>query len=199
MSSILRSGLLNGVSVRLRELPGPDGAFGLERGLSALGARVSALEAADADAVRRRGAVDALVLDCSAWVPEGDRAAGAVVALQGLLDHVWTATEATANGSFISGGDGGRMLFIAPRDRDRFTGRAVVAALENLARTLSVEWARYGITAVVLAPAPGTRPQDVLSVTAFLLSPAGAYFSGTRLDLDPLTLPAPAPAHPARR
>ncbi|MBV9807120.1 MAG: hypothetical protein JO286_08060, partial [Solirubrobacterales bacterium] len=49
-------------------------------------------------------------------------------------------------------GGAGKVLLIAPRSRAGSFAAAARAALENLARTLSVEWARYGATAVAVAP-----------------------------------------------
>jgi NAD(P)-dependent dehydrogenase (short-subunit alcohol dehydrogenase family) len=67
---------------------------------------------------------------------------------------------------------------VAPRH-----DRASAAALENLARTLSVEWARFGITTVAVVPSATTSDHELAQLVAFLCSPAGAYFSGCRLDL----------------
>ena len=60
---------------------------------------------------------------------------------------------------------------------------AARAGLENLARTLSIEWARYGITTVAIAPGEKTAASEVAALIAYLASPAGAYFSGCLLDL----------------
>ena len=60
---------------------------------------------------------------------------------------------------------------------------AVRAGLENLARTLSVEWARYGITAVAITPGTSTTDAELAELVCFLASPAGGYFSGCRFDL----------------
>ena len=51
------------------------------------------------------------------------------------------------------------------------------------ARTLSIEWARYGITVVAVAPGAETTREEVAALCAWLASPAGAYFSGCLLDL----------------
>jgi NAD(P)-dependent dehydrogenase (short-subunit alcohol dehydrogenase family) len=53
----------------------------------------------------------------------------------------------------------GRLLFLAPAPDAGPHAPAARAALENLARTLSVEWARFGITAVAITPGrPRPRP-----------------------------------------
>jgi NAD(P)-dependent dehydrogenase (short-subunit alcohol dehydrogenase family) len=106
--------------------------------------------------------------------------------LRTLLDAAWIAVAAVANGAFIPANEGGRIVLVAPGREPGGGGIAEVAAsaLENLARTLSVEWARYRITITAVAPAAATAREDLETMVAYLLSPAGAYFSGTRLDLD---------------
>ena len=74
------------------------------------------------------------------------------------------------------------MVYLAPAAGGEHA-RAACAALENLARTLSIEWSRHGITTVALAPGAGTSPAEVAGLVAYLASPAGAYFSGCLLDL----------------
>lgn len=186
MNTILRSGLLNGISVLLDSATEPDGEQ-LGRGLRDLGARVQTLDGDALERVGEQGAIDALVIDCSGWRPGQVPAPSATEPLQRLLDRVWSLTAAVAGQAFIPGGDGGRLVLVAPADRDPVTARAAVAALENLSRTLSVEWARYRITVCTLAPSPDTRDAELGTVVGYLLSPAGGYFSGTRLDLGGLS------------
>jgi NAD(P)-dependent dehydrogenase (short-subunit alcohol dehydrogenase family) len=69
---------------------------------------------------------------------------------------------------------------------------AVRAAAENLARTLSIEWARHGIRTVAILPGETTGDAALASVAACLASPAGDYFSGCVLALDGLAV-VPAP------
>ena len=95
-----------------------------------------------------------------------------------LLEPEWTAVSAVATGAFIPA-QSGRIVLLAPGDG----GGVIKAALENLARTLSVEWARYGITTTALVPGSSTDDDDIATVIAYLCSPAGAYFSGCRLDM----------------
>ena len=59
----------------------------------------------------------------------------------------------------------------------------VQAALENLARTLSIEWARYGITPTAILPGAATTDDEVAELIAFLASPAGDYYSGCAFSL----------------
>ncbi len=73
---------------------------------------------------------------------------------------------------------GAQLVLVAPPE-----GEAARAALENLARTLSIEWARFGIRTVCVAPGPSTPDAALADVVAYLLSPAGDYFSGCRLDV----------------
>ena len=54
----------------------------------------------------------------------------------------------------------GKVVLIAPRPADGEGAAAAGAALENLARTTGVEWARLGIRVVVV------RPRDVTSDAA---------------------------------
>ena len=61
--------------------------------------------------------------------------------------------------------------------------RAARAGLENLARTLSIEWSRFAVTPVAIAPGARTQPAEIAKLCAYLASPAGAYFSGCLLDL----------------
>jgi NAD(P)-dependent dehydrogenase (short-subunit alcohol dehydrogenase family) len=150
---------------------------------------------ADADVL----VVDAASSFSSAPVPAtGDPAADAGAALRHCLDEAWQASHVVANAAFIDAQRPGRIIYIAPRSRSLTQpdashataaqagaghADAARAGLENLARTLSIEWARYAITTVALAPGPPTTPDQVANVVAYLASPAGAYFSGCQLDM----------------
>jgi hypothetical protein len=113
----------------------------------------------------------------------GGSAGGGSDALLGSLEQTWVAVAEVANGALIASGQGGKVVLIAPRvDAGEFAA-AARAAMENLARTLSVEWARYGITVTAILPAPAAGEEDIALLTAYLLSPAGDYFSGCRLEL----------------
>jgi NAD(P)-dependent dehydrogenase (short-subunit alcohol dehydrogenase family) len=91
--------------------------------------------------------------------------------------------EGPAEGDSGRGPAGGRIVLLAPRADGRPHAAAATAGLENVARTLSIEWARYAITTVAVAPGAATPASEVAALTAYLLSPAGAYFSGCLLDL----------------
>jgi citronellol/citronellal dehydrogenase len=74
-------------------------------------------------------------------------------------------------------------VLLAPRPGDGTHAHAARAALENLSRTLSIEWSRYGIRTTTITPGPRTSDDEVAGIVAYLASPAGDYFSGARLDL----------------
>ena len=143
--------------------------------LGALGARVEevpALDGADEERVgewaRSRAPLHALVYFQGGF--------------EDLLAGAWAAVREVATGALISDG-GGKVVLIAPGGAP-----AVAAGLENLARTLSVEWARYGVTVVAVAPGPHARAEDLTEVLCYLVSPAGDYFTGCRIDVG-LTAP----------
>jgi len=179
-TDLLRPGILDGVTVTLT---GPGGA-GIAEGCGALGANVTALAIADpldedaaAAAAEGLGAVDVLVCDLrGAWPgPEG---------FHDILEPTWTAVRAVANAAMIPDAHGGKVTFVAPAaaTADEFAA-ALRAALENMARTLSIEWARFGIRLVAILPGPETTDAEVASFVAYLASPAGDYFSGCVLEL----------------
>jgi NAD(P)-dependent dehydrogenase (short-subunit alcohol dehydrogenase family) len=115
---------------------------------------------------------------------------GGAEGLRACVDEAWAAISAIATGALIPGGAGGKILLLSPRpDAGPFAG-AARAALENLARTLSVEWARYAITAVAVAPGRGTTDSELAELMAYLVSPAGDYFSGCAFELGSGTMGA---------
>lgn len=180
MHEALREDLLSGLSVLVAG-PGeaPESLFGAT--LRQFAPTLDDAGEGGAAWVADQGAVDALVFDANAEI------VGGVEGLRQVLDAAWIACAAAANGSFIPEGRAGRIVLVAPAPAAGEMAAAAIAALENLARTLSVEWARYAITITAIAPGQATRPADVAAVVAYLLSPAGGYFSGARLDLDPLS------------
>jgi hypothetical protein len=108
---------------------------------------------------------------------------GGHVGLRDAPARGWTAIRDAANDTLIPDKHGGKVVMIAPRlDAGAFAG-AARAALENLARTLSVEWARYGITATVITPGNSTTDDQIAQLVCFLVSPAGDYYSGCRFSL----------------
>ncbi len=110
-------------------------------------------------------------------------AGGGPEPLRATLELAWRAARAVATGALIEAGAPGRLLFVTPRSDAGAHAEAARAALENLARTLSVEWARFGITAVAVAPGAACTDTQLAELLCFLVSPAGGYFSGCRFDL----------------
>lgn len=204
-STLLRPGLLDGVHVLVASAAedAPAATTGMHAhfadavsaSCSAVGARVSAWRAQDTVPAD----VDELVVDGDAlFARAGASPCDARDALRDCLDGAWEATRAVANAAFIDGGRPGRVVYLAPvaaadRSRDATHADAARAGLENLARTLSIEWARYAITLVTVAAGEHTTAGEVAAVTAFLASPAGAYYSGCLFDLRGV---APGPAAP---
>lgn len=200
-SALLRPGLLEGVSIVLARAAdeGDDpqvGFAGPVRTLCAsLGAQVAVCAPATAGeagereaaadgavevALRELDAAHVLVVDGAGLFERADPAD----ALAETLQSTWDLTRALAARAFIPESAGGRIVLLAPRSAAGAGHAAAAAAgLENLARTLSVEWARYAITTVALAPGPASSPAEVATLCAWLAAPAGAYFSGCLLDL----------------
>jgi NAD(P)-dependent dehydrogenase (short-subunit alcohol dehydrogenase family) len=151
---IFRQNLLDGRSIALAG-PMPEQVATL---LTTLGAQIDSNQPVD-------------VLVCAATPPKD-------LADEPLLEQEWAAIQALATEVFIPA-QAGRIILIAPRED---TG-VLKAALENLARTLSVEWARHGITTTAIAPGKNSSDDELADVVAYLCSEAGAYFSGCRLDM----------------
>jgi NAD(P)-dependent dehydrogenase (short-subunit alcohol dehydrogenase family) len=105
--------------------------------------------------------------------------------VRAALDEAWDAIRA-------SGMPPGPRLIVllAPPPGDAHHA-AARAGLENLARTLSIEWAQHGIRPVAVLP--GGDDEATAELVAYLASPAGAYFSGCAITLRPPTGPRPSP------
>ena len=128
------------------------------------------------------------------------------------VDAVWYLTRAVATGSMIPAG-GGLIVFIGLSPRRALPGMAHAsaarAAVENLGRTLAIEWGRHRIRTVTVTPGvirtegldgygeeqvaewerevPIGRlglPEEVASLIAFLASPGGGYVSGATILVD---------------
>jgi hypothetical protein len=165
--TVLAPELLNGRTIAL-----VGDAPAVHTRLGELGARVVA-----------GGSADAIVYDASAAFGEGGQAGLREASARG-----WTAIRDVATDSLIPN-ERGKVVVIAPRpDAGPFAG-AARASLESLVRTLSVEWARYGITATVITPGDATSDEQIAQLVCFLVSPAGDYFSGCRFSLG-VTAPA---------
>jgi hypothetical protein len=112
--------------------------------------------------------------------------------VQDALDHAWDAIRAHKLPP-----SPGLIALIAPPPGDAHHA-AARAGLENLARTLSVEWARYEIRPVAILP--GRDEHATAELVAFLASKAGAYYAGCAFTLRQPTAPrrSPPSASPAR-
>jgi NAD(P)-dependent dehydrogenase (short-subunit alcohol dehydrogenase family) len=169
--------------------------------LRALGAWVESVDGEvllDEDAaaawMRARAPLDALVFDGGESFGEGGPER-----LRTALEVAWRAARAAATGALIEAESPGRLLFIAPAPAAGPYAEAARAGLENLARTLSVEWARFAITAVAVTPGVATTEAELAELVCFLVSPAGGYFSGCRFDLGAVSPPPSASAPPLPR
>ena len=122
------------------------------------------------------------------------------------LNGTWNMTRAAAGAAFIPQG-GGKVVSVTLSPHTGAPGvvhsSAARAGVENMTRTLSVEWSRFGIRLCALAPGqidteafrtnyPAItehvartiplgrlgRPEEVAWAVAYLASPAGDFFSG---------------------
>ena len=125
----------------------------------------------------------------------------------------WLMTLAAATKAFIPQG-GGKVLSVTLSPHNGMPGMvhsgAARAAVENMMRTLSVEWARFGISTCAIAAGQfdtetlrtkypkavvdnvaGTVPmgrlgteEEMAWLLAYLASPAGDFFSGAVITID---------------
>jgi citronellol/citronellal dehydrogenase len=129
------------------------------------------------------------------------------------VQGTWNMTHAVATKAFIPQ-EGGKVVSVTLSPHNGMPGMvhsgAARAAVENMMRTLAIEWSRFGIRLVAVAPGqidtevfrtkypkavvetvPRTvplgrlgRPEEVAWLIAYLASPAGNFFSGTTITLD---------------
>ncbi len=129
------------------------------------------------------------------------------------VQGTWLMTHAAATKAFIPQG-GGKVLSITLSPHNGMPGMAhsgaARAAVENMMRTLAVEWARFGIKTCALAAGQfatetlmtkyprvvidnlehsipigrAGRPEEMAWLIAYLASPAGDFFSGTTITID---------------
>lgn len=214
-AELLRPGLLEGVSIMLAHAPaeapadaGPPLRDALAEGARALSARLGECplpvdEELLAQRLRDERAPDLLVVDAAGLyvaatepAPVGESVPPGQAALGRTMQLTWEVTRTVA-GALIEQQRPGRIVLLAPPDGGvgpaevGLYARAARAGLENLARTLSIEWSRYAITTVAIAPGAGTSAQTLAALCAYLASPAGAYFSGCVLALDGPGRPGP--------
>jgi citronellol/citronellal dehydrogenase len=125
----------------------------------------------------------------------------------------WLMSHAAATKAFIPAG-GGKILSVTLSPHNGMPGMvhsgAARAAVENMMRTLAVEWARFGVTTCAVAagqfatetlltkyppevvanversiPLGRTgRPEEIAWLLAYLASPAGDFYSGTTITID---------------
>jgi citronellol/citronellal dehydrogenase len=125
----------------------------------------------------------------------------------------WLMSHAAATKAFMPGG-GGKILSVTLSPHNGMPGMvhsgAARAAVENMMRTLAIEWSRFGITTCAIAagqfatetmltkyppevvasvahsiPLGRTgRPEEVAWLLAYLASPAGDFYSGTTITID---------------
>jgi citronellol/citronellal dehydrogenase len=169
------------------------------------------------DAVlERHGRLDTLVNNAGgqflspaeAITPKGFRT---VIELN--VQGTWLMTHAAATKAFIPGG-GGKVLSVTLSPHNGMPGMvhsgAARAAVENMMRTLAVEWARFGVKTCALAAGQfatetlltkypraivdnlersipigrAGRAEEMAWLVAYLASPAGDFFSGTTITID---------------
>lgn len=176
--TVLRRGLLTGRTVAFAG--GPPAAIG--GALTDLGARVLELDPGLDEDGAREWAATAAPLNALLYDAGPEFADGGPGALRVSTEAAWVATRAVATGALIPAG-AGKVLLLAPRPGAGEFAVAARAALENLARTLSVEWARYGVTAAAIAPGERTGDHELAELVCFLVSEAGEYFSGCLFEL----------------
>jgi NAD(P)-dependent dehydrogenase (short-subunit alcohol dehydrogenase family) len=110
-------------------------------------------------------------------------AQGGLDALVGMTQDAWRTVREVAVGALLEAEGWGKVVLLAPRPDAGPHAEAARAALENLSRTLSVEWARREVTVVTVMPGRRTQKYELAELVCFLCSPAGAYLSGCRLTL----------------
>ncbi len=180
-SALLRPGLLDGRVIAL-------GAGPFAPPLAALGAIAETLPVSGTEeeaaaharaALTAHGELHALVLDLRPAF-----GSGGVDGLRRALDGAWVTIRAVAVAAWIEPGRPGRVLLVAPPPNpDDPSAEGLRAGAENVARTLSIEWARHGITTVAITPGARSGDGELAALLAYLASPAGDYFSGARLAL----------------
>jgi NAD(P)-dependent dehydrogenase (short-subunit alcohol dehydrogenase family) len=147
-------------------------------------------------AILRRGVLDGVTVACAdAAIAARLRELGAVDG-DGVLVHV-APDPAGADGvlAVLDGAwDAIRVTALPPAATDRLIvliapppgtahRAAARAGLENLARTLSIEWSRYAVRPVAILPGEATKSAELAELVAFLASRAGAYYAGCAFTL----------------
>jgi NAD(P)-dependent dehydrogenase (short-subunit alcohol dehydrogenase family) len=179
MDTLLRDGLLADLPVVVAGR-GPLGVAARDA-CAALGAAVGQREVdplAEAEPPFE-GEAAVVVWDAEAALAE---AGPGVAGVRAALDGAWLAVRPVVTAAMIPDERGGKVVLLAPRPGDAHRA-AARAGLENLARTLGIEWARFGIRTVTVLPGRATTDEAVAQLVAYLASPAGDYFSGCAITL----------------
>ncbi len=185
--TVLREDLLLGMAIAL----GGGVPATIRDALTGAGARVEELESGLDDEPAEGWARDHAPLQALVFDARRAFGAGGPEALRVTLERAWGSTRALANGAFIPSEKGAKIILVAPAAGAGDHVEAARSALENLARTLSVEWARYGVTVTAVMPGERCSDAQLTELVGFLASPAGSYFSGCRLDLGIVPFPDP--------
>jgi citronellol/citronellal dehydrogenase len=166
--------------------------------------------------LERHGRIDVLVNNAGGQFlspAESISAKGFRTVIELNVQGTWQMTHAVATKAFIPQG-GGKVVSVTLSPHNGMPGMvhsgAARAAVENMMRTLSVEWSRFQIKLCAIAagqfdtevlrtkyPAqvaenvPRTvplqrlgRPEEMAWLIAYLASPAGDFFSGCVLTID---------------
>lgn len=130
------------------------------------------------------------------------------------LEGTWLMTHAVATKAFIPSGNGGRVVSVTLTPHNGLPGMAhssaARAGVENLMKVLAIEWARFKINLVSVAPGivatetfmtkypPEFRdhyidsvlagelvtPEQIAETVAFVVSPAGRSITGSTINVD---------------
>jgi citronellol/citronellal dehydrogenase len=166
--------------------------------------------------LERHGRLDVLVNNAGGQFlspAEAISAKGFQTVLDLNVMGTWLMTQAAATKAFIPQQEG-KVLSVTLSPHNGMPGMvhsgAARAAVENMMRTLSIEWARFGIKTCALAaghfatetlltkyprqvvdnvarsiPLGRTgRPEEFAWLVAYLASPAGDFYSGTTITID---------------
>jgi citronellol/citronellal dehydrogenase len=172
-----------------------------------------AVEAMVADVHRRMGRIDVLVNNAGGQFPqraEDYTVKGWNTVINNNLNGTWYVTQAVGKRMITDGG--GRILNVIANYHRGMPGiahtSAARAAVDNLAKSLSIEWGRHGIRINSVAPGPidtygfaktyyegigmemsklpiprfGTA-EEVAAAAVFLVSPASSWTTGATLDV----------------
>jgi NAD(P)-dependent dehydrogenase (short-subunit alcohol dehydrogenase family) len=181
-SALFRRGLLDGRVVAVLGA-GPLGQAAASA-CAGLGAQLASLESPAEEQLSQAfaaGAPDSLVVDAAALFAAAPQ--DGLQPLRAAADAAWVAARAAGTTAMIEAEEGGKIILLAPAPAAGPHAGAVRDALENLARTLSIEWARHQIRITTIHPADATAPAEVGALVAYLVSEAGDYFSGCLFSL----------------